>query len=57
LLFGETISEAPIRLLELTELRGMAMIDAIAIALATVAIGVPAIMMAAALGSKLRLNW
>jgi hypothetical protein len=44
-------------LLELIESRGMVMIDALAIALATVAMGIPAIMTAAALGSKLGLHW
>lgn len=38
-------------------IRGMVMIDALAIALATVAMGIPAIMTAAALGSKLGLHW
>jgi hypothetical protein len=44
-------------LLELVESRGMVMIDALAIALATVAMGIPAIITAAALGSKLGLHW
>jgi hypothetical protein len=44
-------------LVELVESRGMVMIDALAIALATVAMGIPAIMTAAALGSKLGLHW
>jgi hypothetical protein len=35
----------------------MDMIDAMAIALATVALGIPAIITAAALGSKLELYW
>jgi hypothetical protein len=43
--------------LELAESRGMVMIDALAIALATVAMGIPAIITAAALGSKLGLYW
>jgi len=44
-------------LLELVESRGMVMIYAVAIALATVAMGIPAIITAAALGSKLGLHW
>jgi hypothetical protein len=43
--------------LELAKSRGMVMIDALAIALATVAMGIPAIITAAALGSKLGLYW
>jgi hypothetical protein len=43
--------------LELAESRGMVMIDALAIALATVAMGIPAIITAAALGSKLGFYW
>jgi hypothetical protein len=41
----------------LVESRGMVMIDALAIALATIAMGIPAIITAAALGSKLGLHW
>jgi len=37
--------------------RGMVMIDGLAMALATVAMGIPAIITAAALGSKLGLHW
>jgi hypothetical protein len=44
-------------LLELADSRGMDMIDALAIALATVAMGIPAIITAAALGSKLGFYW
>jgi hypothetical protein len=44
-------------LLELVESRGTVMIDALAIALATFAMGIPAIMTAAALGAKLGLHW
>jgi hypothetical protein len=47
----------PIDVLELAESRGMVMIDALAIALATVAMGIPAIITAAALGSKLGFYW
>ena len=36
---------------------GIAMIDALAMALAAVAMGIPAIITAAALGSKLGLHW
>ena len=43
--------------LELAQTRGMVMFDALAIALATVAVGIPAIVTAAALGSKLGLHW
>jgi hypothetical protein len=43
--------------LEFAESRGMVMIDALAIALATVAMGIPAIITAAALGSKLGFYW
>jgi hypothetical protein len=56
MLIGKTVSQAA-DLLELVKSRGMVMIDALAIALATVAIGIPAIMTAAALGSKLGLHW
>jgi hypothetical protein len=35
----------------------MVMIDALALALATIAMGIPAIITAAALGSKLGLHW
>jgi len=54
---GKAVSQAPDVLLELTESRGMVMIDALAIAVATLAIGIPAIMTAAALGSRLTLRW
>jgi hypothetical protein len=58
MLIGKTVSQAPDQdLLELVESRGMVMIDAMAIALATVAMGIPAIITAAALGSKLGLHW
>jgi hypothetical protein len=43
--------------LELADSRGMDMIDALAIAVATVAMGIPAIITAATLGSKLGLYW
>jgi hypothetical protein len=43
--------------LELADSRGMDMIEALAIALATVAMGIPAMIMAAALGSKLGFYW
>jgi hypothetical protein len=43
--------------LELADSRGMIMIDALAIALTTVAMGIPAIITAATLGSKLGLYW
>jgi hypothetical protein len=58
MLIGKTVFQAPDQnLLELVESRGMVMIDALAIALATVTMGIPAIMTAAALGSKLGLHW
>jgi hypothetical protein len=56
-LLAERFLKLPMRLLELTESRGMVMIDALAIAVATLAIGIPAIMTAAALGSRLTLRW
>ncbi|MGZ3493032.1 MAG: hypothetical protein ACXU9S_16295 [Gemmatimonadaceae bacterium] len=42
---------------KLADSRGMVMIDALAMALATVAMGIPAIITAAALGAKLGLHW
>jgi hypothetical protein len=43
--------------LELADTRGMDMIEALAIALATVAMGIPAMIMATALGSRLGFYW
>jgi hypothetical protein len=57
MLIGKTVSQAPDQDLLQLESRGMAMIDTLAIALATVAMGIPAIITAAALGSKLGLHW
>jgi hypothetical protein len=53
-----TVSQAPDQIaLELADSRGMDMIEALAIALATVAMGIPAMITAAALGSKLGFYW
>jgi hypothetical protein len=54
MLIVRQISQSPIRF---AQTRGMVMFDALAIALATVAVGIPAIVTAAALGSKLGLHW
>ena len=43
--------------LELAGIRGMHMIEALAIALATVAMGIPAMIVATALGSRLGFYW
>jgi hypothetical protein len=43
--------------LELAGIRGMHMIEAFAIALATVAMGIPAMIVATALGSRLGFYW
>jgi hypothetical protein len=47
----------PIEICWSLSIKGNVMIDALAIALATVAMGIPAIITAAALGSKLGLHW
>jgi hypothetical protein len=53
-----TVSQAPDQIaLELADSRGMDMIEALAIALATVAMGIPAMITAAALGTKLGFYW
>jgi hypothetical protein len=48
---GRRFSQAP------NDSRGMDMIEALAIALATVAMGIPAMTMATALGSRLGFYW
>jgi hypothetical protein len=58
MLIGKTVSQAPDQIvLELADSRGMDMIEALAIALATVAMGIPAMITAAALGSRLGFYW
>jgi hypothetical protein len=57
MLIVRLISQSPIRCAGACQNRGMVMFDALAIALATVAVGIPAIVTAAALGSKLGLHW
>ena len=57
MLIVRQISQSPIRCAGACQNRGMVMFDALAIALATVAVGIPAIVTAAALGSKLGLHW
>jgi hypothetical protein len=54
---GKTVSSSRSVVLELAIEGGLHMIEALAIALATVAMGIPAMMTAAALGSKLELYW
>jgi len=57
-LIGKTVSQPSDQIvLELADSRGMDMVEALVIALATVAMGIPAMITAAALGSKLGFYW